>query len=813
MSSNPSLYRYIDFLGGAILDASNVTLLQTELERIGSQGLGQLYASGTLLNGVFNITGTSIVFTHFNSSYDIFGFINGQFEDLGATISIGGTQPTTGASNPLYLNWSWDIKTSVDDSSFIDGITGEPTIEAGQLSFQVSWTDTSGTSLNLSTQFGKNTSPIILATFDMSVPGTVTPTYINGVAPYAWGTPKQAGFVRLTSDSNWIANSSSFTLGQQIIDSNGNIQQVTHINVSGVTGSSAPTWNATPGFTTVDGTYTWTNMGIPARGVAVNSTDISVTNARNPITGSVYDSSVAALISSGTNSTTLPAWAPANNYSVGNQVVDSNGNIETVVSVSSSGTSGGSVTWNTSLGGTTFDFQVVWINGGTASTTKYDPTTASQGGIFTDHIIYTSLKQKLTTFLDTVNTSVANALVALTNHIGKPLGSAETHPFPTALQVGAAPLSHVGQILGLSTSHPAQVNNDHNGFVVLRNPAITAATTDYGYEITDGTNVLAGITHPGDIFSSLANLINAQGDNGVGGSATNRGTLGLMSFIAKVLAEHVNYNTHGNNNPHNLNASDVGAVTAVYVDQQVSSIIADLSSYVDARANIAVRVVRTAGAAQTVGQVISGTNPGSLQWPVTTDQITYVIINYGGTFEVAFGFGTYQGGRQVALPESANWSSSNWYGVAALAWAENFSAYDSGRGVYFKAWVDPNTRIVTSYGTTDSGPQFLFTGIASVVAVGFRVISPLPIIISAFDSTANMFDAGHVGDTVVITGRNFGSTRGSNTILFNGVAAVTYNVWSPTIISVVVPSASSGLITYHISGGASITSSFVFTIT
>src|SRR5665213_73799 len=481
MSSNPSLYRYLDFIGGNILDASNVTLLQTELERLGLQGLGQLYAQGTLLNAVFNITGTSIVFTKSNSSYDIFAFINGQFEDLGATISIGPTtQPTTGTTNPLYLNWSWDIKTHSDDPTFVDGITGEPTLEAGQLSFSVDWTDTSiaggvpsnagGVPLNVSTQFGKNQNPIVLATFDMSVFGVVTPTYINGVSPYALGNPNQAGFVRVTDNS----------------------------------------------------------------GLAPGNTDSRLSDARDPLPGSVYNSSVAALISSGANSTALPGWLATTAYAVAFQIVDSNGNIQTVVSVAGTGTSGGSApSWNVSLGGTTFDNpgsnQVVWVNGGTASTTKYDPATISQGGIFTDSIIYNSLKEKLTTFLDSVNTSVENALIALSNHIGKPLGTSETHPFPTAFQVGAAPASHVGQTLGFGTSHPAPVSYTHSGFVVLRNPAVVPASTDYAYEITDGSSVLAGFLHgsagtvgTADVFTQASNLANAQGDNGTGGAATYR---------------------------------------------------------------------------------------------------------------------------------------------------------------------------------------------------------------------------------------------------------------------------------------------------
>lgn len=811
MSSNPALYRYIDFVGGNILDASNVSLLQTELEKLGLQGLGQLYVQGTLLNAIFNISGSSIILTAFNPLYDIFGFINGQFEDLGATISLGGVQPVSGSSNPLYLNWSWDIKTSSDDTTFVDGITGEPTIEAGQLSFNVSWTDTSATPLNTSTQFGKNTSPVILAYFNMSG-SPITVTYINGVAPYAWGTPLQGGFLRLTNDSVWLPNSSVFTLGQQIVDSNGNIQQIT---TAGITGSSVPTWNATPAGTTTDNTVTWTNEGSVIRGVALSPTDPAVTNARNPLPNSVYNSSVTSLISSGLNSSSLPAWLPGNAYAVAFQIVDSNGNIQTVVSLAGTGTSGGSApVWNTSLGGQTVDNpgtnQLVWINGGSASTTKYDPATPNQGGIFTDNIIYTTLKEKLTTFLDSVNTAVENTLIALTNHIGKALGSPATHPFPTALQVGAAPASHVGQVLGLGTSHPAQVNSDHAGFVVLRNPANPPNPTDYAYSLTDGTNVLAGILHTGDAYTQLSNVANAQGGNGSGGTATYTGNLGLMSLIANVLAEHVNYKTHGNNNPHNLDAADISAVDAAFVDAQVSQVIGDATAYTDAKTNVAVRVVTTTG--RNIGLPVYAHHPSNTLPVYTLESITWVIINLGGYFEFALGQGNYWTGGQVALPEASGWSSSQIQGNVAYTFG--FISADPEIGGYSDAYYNPATRVVSVMNMDDGGQNLINNyGWCTFFGYAWRSVAPPATIISAYDNTVGTFGAGHVGDVVTITGRNFGSTQGTSSVYFNGTVVVTYSSWSSNTLVVVVPvGATTGLIEVVVSGNPGVFSPFVFTI-
>jgi len=770
MSSNPALYRYIKFIGGNILDASNVTLLQTELERLGSQGAGQLYQQGALLNAVFSISGTSIVFQQLNIGFDVFVFINGQWEDLGATVTINGTQPSSGATNNLYLNWSWDIKTSSDDPTFLDGITGEPTIQAGQLSIDIDWVDTSGTPLNPSTQFAKNTSPIVLATFDMSVPSVVTVTYLNSVFPYAFGTPTQAGLTRLTDTS----------------------------------------------------------------GLAPGNTDSRLSDNRTPLDHSVTDVKVKNLISSGFNSSALFPWAASTIYTVGNQIIDSNGNIETVVAVAGLGQSGSSApTWNLTVGGNTIDNpgvnQITWVNGGTASTVKYDPATPNQGGIFSDHIIYTTLTESLTAFLDSVNTSIANALIALSNHIGRPLGSSETHPFPTASQVGAAPASHVGQVLGLGTSHPAQTNSDHGGFVTLRNPAnppnpnVGGIPVDNSFATSDGTNILSSLTHLGDVFSLLATSSVANGGNGSGGTAVNTGALGLLSKVAAVLAEHVNYKSHGNNNPHNLDAADIGSVDAAFVDQQVQSIIDDTTAYTDAKTNIAVRVVTTNGPAfppysvsvssPQVGQTSLGHNPPgttATQFPFTSAKITYVIITIGNGFEVAFGFGSYASGQQVALPEVTGWSSSNFYAQASVEFRFEIT-YDT-RGQQVKAYVDPITRLVAMAAAADSGTNFVFNGIASIQAIGWRFLTPPPIIISSFDSTAGTFNSGHVGDTVIITGRNFGATQSGSTVRFNGTAVAIYNSWSSTAVSVVVPvGATTGLISMTV-GANTVNSPFVFTI-
>ncbi len=60
---------------------------------------------------------------------------------------------------------------------------------------------------------------------------------------------------------------------------------------------------------------------------------------------------------------------------------------------------------------------------------------------------------------------------------------------------------------------------------------------------------------------------------------------------------------------------------------------------------------------------------------------------------------------------------------------------------------------------------------------------------------------GAAGATVTIFGSNFGTSRGSSTVEFNGTAVTTYNSWGNGEISVVVPSATTGTVTVTTSAG------------
>ncbi len=152
----------------------------------------------------------------------------------------------------------------------------------------------------------------------------------------------------------WTATTAQ-TVGALIVDSNGNVQQVT---TAGTTAASQPTWNTVIGGTTSDGTVTWTNRG-PAY---------------------VWKASAAVVVDQ--------------------EIRDTNNNVQRVVTAGTTGAA--APTWSTTFGGTTLDGTAQWMNLG---------PTLSLGGL--EGSIQVTLAGKFETIgVDQVTAAIDTALTS-----------------------------------------------------------------------------------------------------------------------------------------------------------------------------------------------------------------------------------------------------------------------------------------------------------------------------------------------------------------------------------------------------------------
>ena len=125
-----------------------------------------------------------------------------------------------------------------------------------------------------------------------------------------------------------------FAAGQCILDPDGYLQAVASITGMGRTGLSAPAWSTSTVQPTLDGQVVWARI--------------------DP-----------------------QPWAPNQVYSVGQFVLDSNSNVQRVISTSVGASAGKAPAWNSTIGQTTIDGQVTWINSGPGT---WQPNTVYAAG-------------------------------------------------------------------------------------------------------------------------------------------------------------------------------------------------------------------------------------------------------------------------------------------------------------------------------------------------------------------------------------------------------------------------------------------------
>ena len=146
-------------------------------------------------------------------------------------------------------------------------------------------------------------------------------------------------------DTPWLALN-AYTVGQEVVDSNFHIE---FVGTAGRSSAGPVFWNSSPGGSTTDGTVGWLDLG--------------------PVSAAP-----------------LASWVHNHPYSrKGAEILDGNNNIELVTTT---GTSGASVTFNLTVGGTTTDGTVTWTNVGPPPTAAL-AVTGGTSGIIVDNTVAT----------------------------------------------------------------------------------------------------------------------------------------------------------------------------------------------------------------------------------------------------------------------------------------------------------------------------------------------------------------------------------------------------------------------------------------
>ena len=147
-------------------------------------------------------------------------------------------------------------------------------------------------------------------------------------------------------DQPWQA-STAFIVGQQVLDSHFQVQVV---RVAGTSKATQPAWNTTVGGTTNDNTVRWLNQG----------PQVAAHNA---------------------------TWIASHAYSLNTVLLDTNKNIQLVITAGTSRT-GAHPNWNVNVNGVTNDGSVRWRNLGSVATASF-ASTGGTSGIIIDNTVGT----------------------------------------------------------------------------------------------------------------------------------------------------------------------------------------------------------------------------------------------------------------------------------------------------------------------------------------------------------------------------------------------------------------------------------------
>jgi hypothetical protein len=290
-------------------------------------------------NGTMNCTGG----TGPCSSVYVFP-VNFTAGSVATDIAVGGSVP---APSPLYegaFDNAYQNSTNATGNLYVCGNTGQrPILYQIPIKGGVMGPVLTGPGLSTLTATA-NCSPVT-DVYNPNTPG--------GPSEWVYAGPSTLGFGNNCNHSAdgciisfkitpWIP-STAFTVGQEILDTNFQIQVVL---TAGTSGATAPAWNTTTAATTTDGSVTWLNQ-----------------SKQSPSHG---------------------FWFALTPFSANTLLVDSNNNIEYSPAIGLSGAT--TPVWTTNVGGTTPDGTITWQNLGPIATFSLDAT-GGVSGIIIDNVV------------------------------------------------------------------------------------------------------------------------------------------------------------------------------------------------------------------------------------------------------------------------------------------------------------------------------------------------------------------------------------------------------------------------------------------
>ena len=611
----------------------------------------------------------------------------------------------------------------------------------------------------------------------------------------------------------------------------GSTQGTGTLTFNGTTATSIGSWSATSIVATVPTGATSGNVVVNASGVSSNSVSFTVVSAPSitslsptsgavgasvTITGTSFGSTqgTSTVKFNGTTATigswsatsivaTLPTGATTGNVIVNASGVNSNGVSFTVVAAPSitsvsptSGAVGASVTITGANFGSTQGAGSVTFNGTSAtmigswsatSIVLTVPAGATTGnvvvnasGVNSNGVSFTVVAAPSITSVSPTSGAVGASVTITGTNFGSTQGSGSVSFNGAAATIGSWSSTSIvatvptGATTGNVIVNASGVNSNGVSFTVVAAPSITTLSPTSGA-------AGASVTITGANFGST------QGSGSVSFNGTAATAIGGWSATSIVVTVPTGATT-GNVL---VNASGVNSSSASFTVVAAPSVtsLSPTSGAVGASVTI---MGANFGSTQGTGSVsFNGTAATSIgSWTAGSVVATVptgatagnVVVNASGVNSNGVSF------TVVAAPNITSLSpTSGAVGASVTITGTNFGSPQGTGTLTFNGTTATSIGSWSATSIVATVPTGATTGNVVVNASGVNSNGVSFTVVAVPNITSVSPTSGAVGASVTITGTNFGSTQGSGSVSFNGVAASAIGSWSAASIVVTVP--------------------------